>query len=99
MLDLNRLYVRAELDEVDIGRVKTAWRRASRSIPTRTASPPAASRASHRTCRRSRTEPDGGDRGGADVGFEGLDLKPGTSADVEVILDERDGVLRIRPSR
>jgi HlyD family secretion protein len=99
LIDLGRLYVTAELDEVDIGPVREG-------LPARVVLDPYRDRRlAGRVCRvapyvsevqeQNRTlEVEVEIVGGAD----GLELKPGTSADVEVILEERAGALRVPAS-
>jgi HlyD family secretion protein len=96
IMDPNDLYVRAELDELDIGRVRPG-------LPVRVTLEPLKGRRFHGTVSRvsafvserleqSRTVK-------IEVEFDETEdlesVKPGMSADVEVILKEREGVLRI----
>jgi len=98
-LDPGRLYVRAELDEVDIGPVREG-------LPARvTLDPYRDRRLSGRVSRvapfvsevqeQNRTLEVEVELTG---GIEGIELKPGTSADVEVILDEQAESIRIPTS-
>lgn len=96
LLDPDRIYVRAELDEVDLAGVRPG--RAARVLldpykgrvisatVTRVAPYVSELQEQNRTL-EIELEPRGG--------FEGLELKPGTSADVEVILREAPDVLRV----
>jgi len=99
LLDPDRLYVSAELDEVDIGPVRAglqAWitldpyrdRRLAGRV-SRVAPFVSELEEQNRTL-EIEVELTGG--------AEGLDLKPGTSADVEVILEERAEAVRIPTS-
>ncbi len=96
LIDTEHLYVRAELDEVDLGPLKTG-------MPVRIVLDPYKDlRPLGRITRIAPFVSEVQEQNRTlevDVefssGIEGLQLKPGTSADVEVILRERDGVLRI----
>jgi HlyD family secretion protein len=99
LLDPDRLYVRAELDEVDIGPVREG-------LPARVTLDPYRDR--RLTGRVSRVAPivsevqEQNRTLEVEVeltgGVEGIELKPGTSADVEVVLDVRDGAVRLPTS-
>lgn len=94
LLDLDRLYVRAEIDEVDIGRLRPGLPVRARLDPyedrvlggriTRVSSYVSEVEEQNRTVEveAELTE-----------GLEGVRLLPGTSADLEVVLESRDGAL------
>lgn len=96
LFDPGRLYVRAEVDEVDIAELKPGlkvrveldpWKgRRLTGVVTRVAPVVSEAEEENRTV-EVEAEITGG--GG------GLELKPGTSADVEVILREAEGRLRV----
>ena len=96
LIDPEHLYVRAELDEVDLGPLRVGMVVRVTLDPYKDRRPagkivriaPFVSEAQEQN-RTLEVEVELG------AGIEGLELKPGTSADVEVILRERDGVLRI----
>lgn len=99
LFDPGRLYIRAELDEVDIGPVREG-------LPARVTLDPYRDR--RLTGRVSRVAPfvsevqEQNRTLEVEVeltgGVEDIELKPGTSADVEVILEEQDGAVRIPAS-
>jgi HlyD family secretion protein len=94
LLDLERLYVRAEIDEVDIGRLRPGQAVRARLDPyedrvlggrlTRVAPYVSEVEEQNRTVEveAELTE-----------GLEGVTLLPGTSADLEVVLESREGAL------
>lgn len=96
LFDPGKLYVRAELDEVDIAELKAGlkvrveldpWKgRKLTGVVTRVS--PVVSEIEE----ENRTVVIEAEIGG---GADGLEMKPGTSADVEVILREADGRLRV----
>lgn len=96
LFDPGKLYVRAELDEVDIAELKAGlkvrveldpWKgRKLTGVVTRVS--PVVSEIEE----ENRTVVIEAEIGG---GADGLELKPGTSADVEVILREAEGRLRV----
>ncbi len=99
LLDPTRIYVRAELDEVDLGGVKVGMPARVRLDPWRDRRLPAkvvrvAPYVSELE-EQNRTVVIELELSG---GTEGLDLKPGTSADVEVILRESASALRVPTS-
>lgn len=99
LLDPTRLYVTAELDEVDIGPVRPG-------LPARVTLDPYRDR--RLSAKVSRVSPFVSELEEQNrtmeveveltAGTEDLDLKPGTSADVELVLEERPDVLRIPAS-
>ena len=96
VMDTSPPFVRAELDEVDLARVRTG-------LPVRIALDPYADRAFPGSV--TRVAPNVSERElqnrtlEIDVAFDDPSqadgLKPGTSADIEVILERREGVLRV----
>lgn len=96
LIDLSRLYVRAEIDEVDMGRLKPG-------LPVRIRFDPFRDRKF--TGRVTRVGDDVSEielqnrtveiEVEADDPIAEIGLRPGTSADVEVILQRKQGVLRI----
>jgi HlyD family secretion protein len=96
VVSLNRLYVSAPLDEIDIGRVREG-------LPARVTLDPYRGRVWQGVV--TRVSPVVNDikeqNRTLDVEVEmtpdpsAPEPKPGTSADVEIILDQRDGVLRV----
>ena len=96
LIDLDHLYIRAELDEVDLAELKTG-------LPVRvTLDPWKGRRMSGRVTRVSPIVSELEEQNRtveveAELvsGADGLDLKPGTSADVEVILRSEDNRVRV----
>lgn len=96
VLDPWRLYVRAELDEVDIAELKVGlavrvgldpWKGRKLTGKISRVSPVVSELEEQNRTVEIEAELTGG--------FDGLDLKPGTSADVEVILRAEDDRLRV----
>ncbi len=96
LFDPARLYVRAELDEVDIAELKPGLKVRVELDPWKgrklTGAIVRVSPVVSELEEENRTVEIEADLTG---GLEGLDLKPGTSADVEVILREADNRLRV----
>ncbi len=96
LLDLDRLYVRAEIDEINLGPLRT-------DLPARVTLDPYRDRKLSGRITRVAPEVSELQEKNRTVVVEielapvpeGVQLKPGTSADVEVILRSREGVLRI----
>lgn len=94
LIDLDRLYVRAEIDEVDLGRLRAGLTARARLDPwdarllggrlVRVAPCVSEVEEQNRTVEVEAELTDG---------LEGLTLLPGTSADLEVVLEARDGAL------
>lgn len=96
LVDPTRIYVRAELDEVDIAELKIGldvrveldpWKSRRLSGKVTRVSPVVSEIEEQNRTVEIEAELSGG--------TEGLELKPGTSADVEVILRAEDGRLRV----